>query len=69
MIADRNWDTDDVGAFLRAQNGPAEERCYRCDALTGRAGKGEDSLYIGDHGPYCSECYNELGGDDEEVQP
>ena len=40
-----------------------EERCCACDAPTGRAGQGEDSLYLdfpdGAHfGPLCEECYD-----------
>lgn len=33
------------------------ERCEKCDEPTGRAGSGEDSLYIGPHGPLCEECF------------
>ena len=34
------------------------ETCCICDSPTGKAGKGEDSLYSekGD-GPYCEDCY------------
>jgi len=36
------------------------EICFICDERTGRAGKGEDSLYgLDDSGPYCEECYKE----------
>jgi len=36
-----------------------EERCCKCDEPTGRAGKGDDSLYRDDDsGPYCEECYD-----------
>jgi len=35
------------------------ERCFKCDEPTGRAGKGDDSLYDSDGvGPYCQECYD-----------
>jgi len=34
------------------------ERCVLCDEKTGKSGKGEDSYYIGDHGPFCEQCYN-----------
>lgn len=37
--------------------GLTREICISCDGETGRAGKGEDSLYDGDDGPYCNECY------------
>ena len=36
------------------------ERCFICDDPTGRAGKGEDSIYLGDHGPLCEGCYDEI---------
>ena len=36
------------------------EYCSVCDEPTGRAGRGEDSLYVDDDGPYCSECYEAL---------
>jgi len=41
------------------------ERCYICDEPTGRAGRGEDSLYCDecDSGPYCSECWDEHEAD------
>lgn len=42
------------------------ERCCECDDPTGRAGRGDDSIYAevvatGDEiGPLCSECFNRL---------
>ena len=36
------------------------EFCRLCDEKTGRAGKGEDSLYFDERGPYCEDCYNEI---------
>jgi len=33
------------------------EYCFVCGEPTGRAGRADDSLYIGDQGPYCEECY------------
>ena len=35
------------------------ERCFACDEPTGRAGKGEDSIYCEycDRGPFCPECF------------
>lgn len=33
------------------------EYCFRCGDPTGRAGRGDDSIYIGDEGPFCEECY------------
>lgn len=46
------------------------ERCCWCDAPTGKAGKGEDSLYLEDGtGPYCEDCFESFealqGGSDE----
>ena len=35
------------------------ERCCACDADTGRAGEGEDSLYTDGDGPFCDDCYEE----------
>lgn len=36
------------------------EVCVDCDKETGRAGKGEDSHYAGDFGPYCDDCWEDL---------
>lgn len=35
------------------------EECCECDEPTGRAGKGEDSIYCDEceEGPFCSECW------------
>lgn len=33
------------------------EVCCSCGELTGRAGAGEDSLYLQDVGPFCEDCY------------
>jgi hypothetical protein len=38
------------------------EHCCECDAHTGRAGAGDGSLYAGDWGPYCEECWYDLPG-------
>jgi hypothetical protein len=38
------------------------EYCCVCNQPTGRAGRADDSLYIGDDGPYCYECYCEEKG-------
>lgn len=37
------------------------EYCFKCGNATGRAGRGEDSLYddTDDSGPYCEECWPE----------
>lgn len=35
------------------------ERCCVCDTPTGHAGIGEDSLYVGDDGPFCESCFAE----------
>ena len=40
------------------------EHCNECDALTGRAGKHDDSLYHAHEGPFCVDCYEAW---DEEV--
>ena len=34
------------------------EYCCNCDEPTGGAGKGKDSLYVDDGGPYCPSCYD-----------
>ena len=36
------------------------EICCECDMETGNAGKDEDSLYFGEAGPYCSQCYDDI---------
>ena len=36
------------------------EHCCECDCHTGKAGAGDDSLYAGDYGPLCEECYDAL---------
>lgn len=36
------------------------ELCIECANPTGRAGLYDDSLYLGDYGPYCEECYDDL---------
>jgi len=37
--------------------GLTREHCYLCEQETGRAGRGEDSIYDrDDEGPYCEEC-------------
>jgi hypothetical protein len=37
------------------------ELCCSCNARTGRAGKGEDSLYsVNGEGPFCEDCFNDL---------
>lgn len=38
------------------------EHCAECDALTGRAGKHDDSLYHAHEGPFCVECYENWDG-------
>lgn len=32
------------------------ELCIICGSMTGRAGKGDDSIYVDGVGPYCSSC-------------
>lgn len=36
------------------------EYCMLCDEPTGRAGAGEDSIYVMDYGPLCESCYGSL---------
>ena len=36
------------------------EHCCECDSRTGRAGRHDDSLFAGDYGPLCEECYDAL---------
>lgn len=39
--------------------GTTTEHCCECGDATGRAGRGEDSLYRDDDtGPYCEACYH-----------
>lgn len=38
------------------------EHCCECDGWTGRAGKGDDSLYAGNYGPYCEDCWGDVPG-------
>jgi hypothetical protein len=33
------------------------ERCIECDEPTGKAGQCEDSLYVGESGPFCETCF------------
>lgn len=41
--------------------GTTLERCCECDERTGRAGRGDDSLYIeSGAGPFCGECWQRL---------
>ena len=36
------------------------EICCQCEGTTGRAGRGEDSLYTdNDWGPYCEDCWGD----------
>jgi hypothetical protein len=42
-----------------------KELCTRCDAFTGRAGKFDDSIFVGlpdgdRYGPVCEKCYARL---------
>lgn len=39
--------------------GCTREHCFICDEETGKAGRGEDSIYDDDNGPYCEECFAE----------
>ncbi len=33
------------------------EYCAKCGDATGQAGRADGSLYLGDLGPYCRDCY------------
>lgn len=35
-----------------------KEYCIYCDNVTGKTG--EDSLYFGDDGPLCEDCYDDM---------
>lgn len=36
------------------------EHCFLCNAKTGKAGRGEDSLYTdAGNGPFCPDCWEE----------
>ena len=38
------------------------EHCVKCDEATGRAGRGDDSLFDTDgKGPYCEDCWDKTG--------
>lgn len=39
---------------------PKIESCIACCEPTGRAGKGEDSIYFGDVGPFCESCKDDI---------
>lgn len=45
--------------------GETLEYCCCCNQPTGRAGAGEDSLFKDDSGPYCWDCWVELGYNDD----
>lgn len=36
------------------------EECTTCGSLTGNAGAGDGSLFIGGIGPLCEDCYDAL---------
>ena len=36
------------------------ETCCECEMETGNAGMYEESLYFGNAGPYCSQCYDDV---------
>lgn len=53
--------SQDVHAAVNARYpGCTRERCCECDEETGRAGRGEDSIFIetddGEIGPLCETC-------------
>lgn len=50
--------SQDRHAALNARYpGLTREHCFICEAETGRAGRGEDSIYDeADEGPYCTDC-------------
>lgn len=45
-------------AINRRYPGLTREHCWICEEETGRAGRGEDSIFDrDDEGPYCWDCY------------
>ncbi len=45
------------------------EMCCVCDEPTGRAGKGDDSIYCNcGAGPFCLECYHGHWCSDKEIE-
>lgn len=40
-----------------------QERCVSCDSPTGKAGRGDDSLYLNGSGPFCQDCYEKAISD------
>ena len=36
------------------------ELCCKCGCATGKAGAGDGSIYAGDYGPLCEECFEAL---------
>jgi len=54
-----------VARMGRREMGMSEiETCCKCGEATGRAGKGEDSIYCDecDAGPFCMDCINDSKG-------
>ncbi len=50
---------DHHATINRRYPGLTREHCWLCAEETGRAGRGEDSIYDRDNGgPYCLECYH-----------
>ena len=45
--------------------GATLEYCVKCDTPTGRAGRHDDSLFIGDEGPFCEGCHENENADAE----
>lgn len=35
-----------------------EERCFLCGSVTCHAGYGDESLYDGEYGPFCEDCFD-----------
>jgi len=44
------------------------ELCVVCGTRTGKAGRDEDSLYLGCVGPLCDDCYDEATAERNELQ-
>ena len=56
----RGFDQSQHAAVNARYPGCTLEYCFLCDAPTGRAGAGDDSIFDDDgEGPYCEECYKE----------
>ena len=59
------WIGGVVMAKVYRQNDPdiPYEHCFKCGGLTGKAGRGDDSIYCVDEnvdlGPFCEDCWHD----------